>query len=544
MGTCVGHEPCPACGSRDNLARYADGSGHCFGCFYNEAPGGGERRVRNDKPKSFSPIQGHYEELTKRGIREETCKRAGYQIGERDGERVHIMNWRALDGQLISQKFRTKDKEFSWIGQTKDVPLYLQWLWASKGKSITITEGELDALSVLQAWDLKWPVVSLVNGCGSVRKCLAQWYEWLDGYEKIVLMFDQDDAGRKALAAALEILPLGKVHVAKTVRKDANDTLVKDGPQTVLRAFWDATLYRPDGIVSGSELTRERLKKAVTPGYAFPYPKLQAKTFGMRKGELTLLTAGSGIGKSTWARELAYYLHQTHGLAIGNIFLEETNDKTGQAYVALDNNVPLCNLQADPNILSDARWDASLERVVHQRMWFYDHFGSLAAENLIKRITYLARVCKVDFVILDHISIVTSGVESSSEGERKDIDILMTRLAQLVQETGIGIIAIVHLKRKPGQSFNEGAQVSLNDLRGSGSLEQLSFNVYALERDQQAENADDACRELIRVLKCRQTGDTGEADEIIYDRKTGRLVLAVERAFSADLDSTEATEVF
>jgi twinkle protein len=99
----------------------------------------------------------------------------------------------------------------------------------------------------------------------------------------------------------------------------------------------------------------------------------------------------------------------------------------------------------------------------------------------------MATVCKVDFIVLDHISIVTSGIESSSEGERKDIDILMTRLRSLIEETGIGIVAIVHLKRVNGKNFNEGAQVSLSDLRGSGSLEQLSDNVIALERNQQVD---------------------------------------------------------
>ncbi len=98
----------------------------------------------------------------------------------------------------------------------------------------------------------------------------------------------------------------------------------------------------------------------------------------------------------------------------------------------------------------------------------------------------------------------------------------MTKLASLVQETGVGIIAIVHLKRAKDKSFNEGSSISLSDLRGSAALEQLSFNVLALERDQQAE--DDANdQSLIRVLKCRETGDTGTADTLIYNRSTGWL---------------------
>src|SRR6185312_15558410 len=130
---------------------------------------------------------------------------------------------------------------------------------------------------------------------------------------------------------------------------------------------------------------------------------------------------------------------------------------------------------------------------------------------------------------------------SSSEGERKDIDILMTRLRSLCEETGVGIIAIVHLKRKQGTSFNEGGQVSLNDFRGSASLEQLSDNAWALERDQQA---DDERRDIsqVRVLKCRETGDTGEADALLYNREKGRLELA--SPFTAFDPHGEADAVF
>ena len=153
-------------------------------------------------------------------------------------------------------------------------------------------------------------------------------------------------------------------------------------------------------------------------------------------------------------------------------------------------------------------------------MYFYDHFGSLESKQLLSKLHYLAAVRKVDFIILDHISIVTSGLESSSEGERKDIDILMTKLRSLVEETGIGVVAIVHLKRVQGKSFNEGASVALNDLRGSASLEQLSDNVLALERDQQGDNPNVL---RVRVLKCREIGDTGEADVLTYNRDTGRI---------------------
>lgn len=485
-----------------------------------------ERTQDYERPETtWTPVPGDYSELVKRGISEATCRKAGYQVAPG----LHIMNWRDTFGKLLAQKFRTQAKEFAWVGQTEKLPFYLQWLWPAHGKSVTITEGEVDALSVLEAFDRKWPVVSFTNGTGSVRKDITNWYDWLAGYDKIVLMLDQDEPGRKAVEEAVELLPPGKVWIARQPEgcKDANDTLRSLGPAAVLRSFYDAVLYRPEGIVAGTEFTRERLKKSVPAGYPLPWPKLQEQLLGLRKGELTLLTAGSGVGKSTLARELAYYLATEHRCKIANIFLEEANDITARGYVAIHNNVPLGRLNHDPDLVADEHWDDALRDVVHPHMWFYNHFGSIACDTLISKLLYFARVCGADFSILDHFSIVTSGLESSSEGERKDIDILMTRSQQVIQMTGMGIIGVVHLKRPPGAavSFNEGGQVNLQQLRGSGSLEQLSNNVIALERNQQDEDEVQSCVEQLRVLKCRETGYTGLSDELIYDRETGRLQL-------------------
>lgn len=479
-----------------------------------------------DEVTSWTPISGHYGDVPQRGLKEETLKHWKYQLGDK----CHIMNYRDETGRLVGQKFRKAGKEFSWKGEGSDL-LYGMWLWGSKGKSITVTEGEIDALSVSQVFGNKWPVVSLPNGAQSVKKTIKRCYDYLCGYDKIVLMFDMDEPGRKAVEEAAALLPAGKVYVAKLPEKDANETLTKHGPEPVSKAFWNASAYRPDGIVAGSDLSLETLRTSATRGYPLSFTDLNERLLGLRKGEITLFTAGSGVGKSTLVRQLVYELHRDHGLTFGNVFLEENNVKTAQAYIALDNSVPLGRLRYDPSVLSEQQWSDSYDRVVKERMWFYNHFGSLESTRLISKLHYMATVLKVDFIALDHISIVTSGLESSSEGERKDIDILMTRLRSLVEETGVGIAAIVHLKRVKDKNFNEGDAVSLSDLRGSGSLEQLSDNVVSMERDQQSNKRDVS---MLRVLKCRETGDTGPSDTLLYVRDTGRLVLhSVEKAFKA-----------
>lgn len=474
--------------------------------------------------KPWTPLQGDARELTKRKLREETCKFWGYKISEYHDQAVQYIDIRK-SGQLVAQKYRGAGKTFGWLGDAKNPPFIGQWLW-NKGKHLVITEGEIDAMSVSQTMDLKWPVVSLPNGADSVEKAITNNYEWLLGFENIVLMFDMDEPGQKAVEAACALLPIGRVKVATLPRKDANEVLLNEGPGAITKAFWDAKVWRPDGIVDGTTVfNRERLKQGCPPGYPFEYPKMQEMTYGLRKAEITMLTAGSGIGKSTLARELAFNLHQVHGLKIGNVYLEENNDTTARGYVALHAGVPLGKLQFNTDLITDVEWDGAIE-ALKDRMLFYDHFGSLESKNLQAKLRYLAAVEKVDFIILDHISIVTSGQESSSEGERKDIDMLMTFLAALCQETGVGIITIVHLKRTKDKNFNEGGRPALSDLRGSGALEQLSHNVYALARNQQSETENNKYLSVLYVLKSRYGFETGKADCLEYNRVTGRNELS------------------
>jgi twinkle protein len=327
------------------------------------------------------------------------------------------------------------------------------------------------------------------------------------------------------------MLPVGKVKIITLPKNDANEVLLskEHGPATLVRAFWDAKAFRPDGIREGREFTKERLKTKKRKGYEMPWPKLNEMWMGLRDAEVITIAAGSGIGKTTIARDLAYHMRVEHDLKIGNIYLEEDNDTSVAAYCALHAGVPLKQLLADPESLSDEDWDAALASVVWDGMMFYDHFGSLESERLLTMMRYMAASgCK--FIVLDHISIVTSGLESGSEGERKDIDILMTKLASFVKETGCGVIAIVHLKRSQGKNFNEGGHISLNDMRGSAAIEQLSFNVLAVERDQQDE--DQKLYAILRSLKCRITGETGEADTLKWNKEKGRY--EVSSAFNAE----------
>ena len=257
-------------------------------------------------------------------------------------------------------------------------------------------------------------------------------------------------------------------------------------------------------------------------GLDIPYPGLNAKLRGLRQGELYLFTAGSGIGKSTLVNEIAYHLRMTHGLPLGVMALEESVARNLRRYLGIYCNKPL-HLPEAHAVVPESELRAAFEAVTADGKWqAYDHFGSSDIETLLSKFRYMVVGLGCKAIVLDHISIVVSGLdEAGGESERKTIDRLMTRLRSLVEETGVMVLAVVHLKRPDkGASWNEGRQVSLTDLRGSGSLEQVSDAVIALERDQQG---DDPNLAHIRILKNRPIGEVGPAGAVRYDPATGRL---------------------
>jgi twinkle protein len=98
-------------------------------------------------------------------------------------------------------------------------------------------------------------MVSLPSGAAAAKKSIQRAIPWLQGYEEIVLFFDNDEAGRKATEEAASVLPPGKTKIARLEEyKDASDALQANDSEAIRRAIWDAKPYRPDGIVDGKTL--------------------------------------------------------------------------------------------------------------------------------------------------------------------------------------------------------------------------------------------------------------------------------------------------
>lgn len=514
---------CDSCGSSDANSVYSDGNTHCFSCG-KTVRAEGENMTVDKKKKEFNPSFIEYPNQI-RGINKYTLEKFTYGVS--NGK--HVTYYYDTEGNIVAEKYRTKDKQFGWSGEAKKATLFGQNVWkASDRIKLVITEGEIDCLSVSEIQDNKYPVVSLPNGAASAKKDVKANYDYLSSFKELILMFDNDEVGLKAAKEVQLMFPPKYCKIAKLPLKDANEMLREGRSKELVSAIFQAEVHTPEEIKSGNKLMELLDKKDMSEHYDFPdyLPNLTTNMRGMRIGDLTLIAAGSGSGKTTLMKQLELHFHDTTNFNQGIIHIEEDIRDTVEGLVSVKLGRQL-HLEDDSNEdpLVRKAWSELVEAEDdegNKRLSVVDTFGALDTEKLYSMIRYLAQVENCKIIYLDHITMLVSGLDGQLD-DRKALDLIMTSLKSLTQELGICLFVVSHLNNSTngGKAFEEGGTANVNNLRGSGSLKQLSDNVILLTRNQMAETIEERSTVQISLLKCRKTGRTGHCDKIFYNNDTG-----------------------
>ena len=542
QSTFVEHKPCPACrnagGDRsgDNLSIYSDGHGYCNACgHYQKDDTGVNNYIEEKKPmQTITPRGVSGASIKERRISSNIISKFGVTVSFDKKGQIEKHYYPYYDSnesnRLLGYKERTvATKEFQIIGTNKGAGLFGQNANRSGGKYLTICEGEIDALSISEMFDGKWQVVSLKNGASSASRDIKENLEYIESFDNIVLCFDQDQAGNDAVKAVQDIISVGKLKVCKLPMKDASDMLVNGKVKEFTNAWWSAESYTPAGIVRGKDTWEHLLKDENLVTVDYPWQGLNKLTYGFRAKELVTITSGSGMGKTSVVKELeAYILDKTDdNLAI--IHLEESIERSVKGLMSIEANAPIHIPQFEKKLSVEKKKELWQKAVGDKNVFFYDHFGSMSEDSLLNVIRTYAKSYDCRWIVLDHLSIVVSDQEGILD-ERKAIDAIMTKLRKIVQETGVGLFLISHLRRPQGKAHEEGGQVSLSELRGSAAIAQLSDIVLGLERNQQADDPIIRNQTTVRVIKNRFSGLTGKACRLQYDSETGRLTEVMEDA--------------
>lgn len=515
------------------------------------------------------------------------------EISQQDGETLvaTYFPYYNQEGKLTGYKRRdwTKDKEeaghFTVVGVVKVTSkLFGQHVCkVDKKSTIIFTEGEGDVVAARR--DLlnslkgtKWEgkiepnVVGLNCGVGNAQQSVAHNEKFIRSFKDICCVYDNDEATEVEKAKGIKKGKEGTEDVAAYLLsqefyvinfpegiKDVRQWVSTYPKEFAKAVSFNKVKYSPEKVVSLQEVTVKELRKKKKIGLPLKFfPKLTDTLFGVTSAELITVLGPSGSGKSTVTRymekDIIDYLR--HGLPqgyydpenvnivegkarlddyvegekLGVIRLEEDKEEAINSWYGMELGYNPKNFANDPeSFISEeehekihSQWqEEDIVRVL-------DHFGSIPIDELLNKFKQLmAFGCR--WFVLDHISMVISGLRTGDE--RKELDIVMTHLAAFCKQHNVTILMVSHMSRiqfKPPLDKDTGDQlpffypVRKENLRGSASLEQLSWSVIAVE----PEELPNRSRGRVRLvsLKNRRGKKLGNTDTLWMEEDTGKFI--------------------
>lgn len=494
-------------------------------------------------PKKIMPINGKFAALTDRGISLETAKKFSVFIPDDPFYKYAAPLFQK--GVQVGNKFRLSGdkKGFSVDGSINHAELFGQSVFPpGSAKAITLVEGYEDAMAAFEMQGSKYPCVS-VHSASTAARDVANNFEYLNSFDEIVIVFDKDEAkpgpdggsrypGQEAALAVAGQFKLGKVRILTLARgKDANDYLRAGLSKAFVDEWWKAPVYTPAGLKLPKDMWEQVSARKNNDSVPYPWDSLNEYTYGIRLSEWILLTAETGVGKTSVVKEMEWailqqFLKQEIPGKIGLLHLEEANEDTLIGLMSIGAGKPLHLPDVRENVAEQELRRYFDETCNNDGMVVWDHFGSNSIEAVLNKIRHMHNLgCK--YIFFDHLSIVVS---DQSGDERKQLDEISTKLKTLCMELNIAVIGVIHQNRQ-------------GSIRGSAGPEQLANMVIKLSRDKEA---DDPWRRNVTkmvVQKNRFCGKTGPACYLEYIPETGRLVELTKEQIAKYESGSDEVEV-
>ena len=506
------HLPCPHCGSSDALTDYHDHT-YCFACTKTVRKEGLTFDQAYDT-LDYNPCKGGQMEVTAiRGVTANTMRKYGVAAEINEMGIPVYLHYPWGGGRVKVRDL--KQKAFKWISkgdvgllEAKNPLFGMDKFPQGSGKYITITEGEHDAMSVYEM-NGGYPAVSVDNAQSAVKSC-KEAYKYLDSFERIYLSFDNDVPGQTALKEVAKLFNPNKVFIVQhgDGLKDANDYLMAGKAKEYTTLWWNAESFKPKSVINGNEQIKKIILKEDPPSIAsYPFPSLEEKTFGIRTGEVNLFTAQEKVGKTEIFRAIEYHILKTTDWNIGVIHLEEPERRAilGLVNYELKKPVHLPN-----SGVSKQDQAAAYEKLtkVDNRVNFFSHSGNEDPDEMLSIIRYMVSVqgCKV--VFLDHITWLVTGNEEGDE--RKSLDYMSTKLAQLAKELDFCLFLISHV--------NDDGKT-----RGSRNISKAADLIVYMTRDVENENDKERNTTNLVIKGNRFAGRTGPCTPLFFDTDTYTL---------------------
>ena len=515
--------------------------------------------------------------LISRHIRGDICALYDVRVGHDEAGAVNRHYYPRFEGgTLVGAKCRTLPKDFKFghlgklFGKQDLFGMNTQDAVAAKGRrkdTLLITGGELDALAAQQmlldsAKGTKYEGVPFhVWSINKGEACLEEIVdnrEHINKFKKVIWGFDGDEVGMKLNQQAARLFP-GKSYILEYPAgcKDANKALMAGKQVEFVDAWWNA---KSSDEIFGSQIKsiasqRDKLKAArPEPGLSWPWPKLNKITLGIRKNQLIIVGAGSGVGKTEFLREVVKHLIEEHGESVGVISTEDPMVKVSRAFIGkwIDKRIelpPMNNPREDGYRevfdYSEEEANEAIDYVADTgKLFVADLDGDYSMEK-IEQTCLEFEAMGISNIIIDNLTGIKLD-EKQFGGKVGAIDECVKRIGTIKDRHAVTIFLVSHLTRVGGQrtSHEEGGDVILSDFRGSGAIGFWASYALGIERNTRAESLDERTTTYISCVKDRDQGIyTGTKVMLKGDVATGRLREPQARSKQFDSGTPRAQSV-
>lgn len=460
-----------------------------------------------NEPKIKSVIKAPKHFIDYRGISADTMKFFDVRC---------LVDSNARPDQLIfpynkdAQKIRyLKEKDFTAAGDMKSASLFgMDKFVPGQNMSITITEGELDALSVFQMLGSKYPVVSCRSSSTAGTDCKLA-HEYLNAFDRIYICMDGDAPGQKAATEIAKLFNPNKIYIVKLGEyKDPNEMLQAGRIKEFVNCWYNSRRFQPFSVKSTwEEMDAILSKRREAAMVEYPFPTLQEMTYGIYSKQLIAILAQEKIGKTEFIRTIEHHILKNTDANIGIIHLEEDEQRTVQGLVGLHMEQPVHLPDCMVSVPDQQKAFKELTKT-DGRVHIYPHFGSDDPNTILEILRYMVSVLESKYIFLDHITMLVTGFEG--DDERKKLDYLSTKFGELTRELDFTMFLISHV--------NDDGKT-----RGSRNITKMADLIISLNRDIEAQDENARNTTYVNVRGNRFSGRTGPAGVLRFDPRTYRI---------------------
>ena len=255
--------------------------------------------------------------------------------------------------------------------------------------------------------------------------------------------------------------------------------------------------------------------------------QIDKKIKGFKKGDLIIVAGRPGMGKTTWALNIATE-NILKGKTVLIFSLEMTNEQLLKKIISSQSGLSM-DLLLTGN-LAEFEWDdfnRAKEKIEKSSLFVYDK-SPITIETLINKTKTIQAVQEIDLIVVDYLQLLMTSnkAPSNSDSRAASMTYISNLLKGLAKDIGCPLISLSQLNR--GVEARTDKRPVLSDLRDSGSIEQDADMVIMLYRQEYYDSLNTGLAEVI--IRKNRLGETGEF-ELAFDGSLSRFLDPEEAAF-------------